>query len=236
MANLSKCALISRLAPAVVLLLAGCAGDHDAKPGVYAANSIAELEQTKFSDTRPVEYHLEPNDAVSIKVYGEPDMSAERVTLDQSGVVNINFIGPVHAAGLTTEQLSGVLREKLLTQLRSPQVAVNLVEYGSQKVTVEGSVPRPGIFEVNPGTTLLGVLATAGDPDRFARVRKIVIFRNDEAGRTVALFDLHEIRDGKMIDPVVKGNDRIVVGVSGTSRFYQDLISLIPAAAIFSRY
>ena len=39
-----------------------------------------------------------------------------------------------------------------------------------------------------------------------------------------------------MIDPVLQGNDRVVVGVSGGGRAYQDLLSLIPAIAIFSKF
>lgn len=224
------------LAAALSVALAGCAGDHDARPGIYEGQTLAQMAQTKFDEVNPAEYRLGPNDAISIKVYGEPDMSSERITLDQSGAINMAFIGAVHAAGLTTQGLTDLLHEKLKTSLLNPQVAVNLVEYGSQKVTVEGSVAHPGIYELNPGTTLLGALATAGDPDRFARVRKIVIFRNDGSGRTVALFDLHDIRAGTMIDPVIKAHDRIVVGVSGASRFYQDLIGIIPAAAIFAHF
>ena len=224
------------LVSVVALVLAGCAGDHRAKPGVYSAISLAELAQTKFNEDRPADYHLGANDAISIKVYGEPDMSSDRVTLDQSGVINIPYAGAVHAAGLTTQQLSAVLHDKLISAIRVPQVAVNLVEFGSQKVTVEGSVARPGIYEIPPGTTLLGALASAGDPDRLARARDIVILRNDEQGRTVALFDLHEIRSGKMIDPVMKANDRVIVGISGGSRLYQDLINVIPVFALFTKF
>jgi polysaccharide export outer membrane protein len=163
-------------------------------------------------------------------------MSSDRLVIDQSGTINVDFVGNLNVAGMTAGELSAALTQKLAKDIRNPQVAVNVVEFGSQRVTVEGSVVHPGIYVVPPGTTLLGALATAGDPDRFGRVRKIVIFRKESAGRTVALFDLHAIRDGRMMDPVVKANDRIIVGVSGDSRLYQDLLQLVPAFAIFSRF
>jgi polysaccharide export outer membrane protein len=233
---MSKRSLGNALLIAAIAGLGGCAGDHNAKPGVYQGATLSAFGQTSFVAQNPTEYRLEPNDVVSIKVYGEPDMSSERVVIDPSGTINIDFVGNLHASGLTAAEFSAALRQQLASHIRDPQVAVNLVEYGSQRVTVEGSVVHPGVFVVPPGTTLLGALASAGDPDRFGRVRKIVIFRNEPSGRTVALFDLHQIRSGAMIDPVVKGNDRIIVGVSGTSRFYQDLLQLVPAAAIFAKY
>ena len=236
MTNVSKRTLILALTPTLALALAGCGGDHPPQPGVYSATPLAQLAQTAFSESQPVEYHLNANDAISIQVYGEPDISTTRVTIDQSGIVNVNFVGGVHAAGLTCKQLSELLNQKLLGSLRTPQVSVNLVEYGSQKITVEGSVMHAGIFELQPGTTLLGAVASAGGVDRMARVREVAIFRTDETGRTVALFDLHAIRSGKMIDPVLKTNDRVVIGVSGSKQLYQDLLQVLPVAGLFTRF
>jgi len=91
------------------------------------------------------------------------------------------------------------------------------------------------VFTIPPGTTLLSALALAGEPDRLGMVRQIVVFRTDAQGRSVALFDLRQIRAGKMIDPVLQANDKVVVGTSGLGRAYQDLLTLIPALAIFTR-
>jgi polysaccharide export outer membrane protein len=233
--NRSGRALVLVALAATTLGLGGCAGDKQPTAGVYAPEKSDLLGQATLSDAVPVTYQLGVNDSIQIKVFGEPELSFDRVLINQAGNFNMAFLGDVHAAGLTVTDLTTRVRAELGKHLVNPQVSINLVGYGSQRITVEGSVVHPGIFELVPGTTLLGALATAGDPDRFARVKSIAIIRTDEKGRLLAVVDLHAVRAGKMIDPVLQANDHIVVGVSGGSRFYQDMIGLIPAAVIFSR-
>ena len=222
----------------LVLALGGCltGGDRRADPGRFAAVANAAYGQTGYSSEAPTEYRIGPNDSLQIKVYGEPDLSFEKLIVNQNGKINLPFAGEVPASGKTTSELTATLRQVLSRHLLQPQLSVNVIEYGSQRITVEGSVTRSGMFVVPPGTTLLGALALAGEPDRLGLVRQIVVFRTDAQGRSVALFDLRAIRSGKMIDPVLQGNDRVVVGVSGGGRAYQDLLSLIPAIAIFSKF
>lgn len=224
------------LAGVLGLLVSGCSGDRRATPGPITAMPIAALGQSGFAVDPPADYQLGARDVVEVKVYGEPDLSFSRLAISQKGEISMPFVGEVRAAGLTTTELTAQLRAALSRHLIQPQIAVNVVEYGSQRITVEGSVTRAGVFIAAPGTTLLGALAMAGEPDRLGLIRQIAIFRNDAQGRSVALFDLHEIRAGRMIDPVLQGNDRVVVGVSGLGRAYQDLLQAIPAAALFTRF
>jgi polysaccharide export outer membrane protein len=221
---------------AACLAVSGCAGDRRATAGIYAPTATAHDGQSRFSIDMPTDYRLGANDVIEVKVYGEPDLSYERLAVSQRGTLNVPFIGEIKAAGLTTAELADSLRTGLGRHLRDPQLSVNLVEYGSQRITVEGSVTHAGVFTVPPGTTLLGALALAGEPDRLGTIRQIVVIRTDAEGRSLALFNLREVRAGRMIDPVLQANDRVIVGTSGLSRAYQDILSLAPLAAIFTRF
>lgn len=227
---------IGALALALVAALGGCHGDTNAIPGPLAARTFAELGQSGFADQQPANYHLGANDAIEVRVYGEPDISAAHLLIGTAGTISLPIGGEIQAAGLTTAELQQSIRKALRRSLVDPQVAVNILEYGSQRITVEGSVTRSGVFAVAPGTTLLGALALAGEPDRFGRVQAIAVFRTDATGRSVALFNLHAVRAGQMIDPVLQGNDRVVVGLSAGSRLYSDLLQLVPALALFTRF
>ena len=220
----------------ISLWLTACAGDYRATPGVYAPTRSDVLGQQSLKIDAPTMYRLGVNDAVQVRVVGEPDLTFDKIVIGQDGSFNLAYLGNVHAAGLTVAELTENVRVGLTKFIVTPEVAVNLVDYGSQKITVEGSVVHPGIYELPPGTTLLGALATAGDPDRLARTREIEIIRSDDQGRMMALIDLHAVRAGKTIDPVLQANDRIIVGVSGSARGYQDFLALVPAAAIFTRF
>jgi polysaccharide export outer membrane protein len=227
---------LAGVAGIVCFSLAACSGDRRATPGQYTPATAAALGQDHFSTDVPADYRLGPNDVVELKVYGEPDLSYQHLSVSQRGTLNLPFVGETKAAGLTTAELAGNLRTLLGRHLREPQLSVNLVEYGSQRVTVEGSVTHSGIFTMTPGTTLLGALALAGEPDRLGKIRQIAVIRTDAEGRSVALFDLRAVRSGKMIDPVLQANDRVIVGSSGLARAYQDFLSLVPAFAIFTRF
>jgi len=229
-------ALAAPLACGLALSLAACGGDRAAMPGRVSIAPADVLGQSQYAVDAPTDYRLGPNDAVQIKVYGEPDLSFDKVFVNQRGTISFPFAGEVRASGLTTAELAQQIARGLGRHVLQPQVAVNLVEYGSQRIVVEGSVARSGVFVVPPGTTLLGALAMAGEPDKLARVKEIAVFRTDAQGRSVALFDLRQVRAGKMIDPVLQGNDRVVVGMSGSSRAYQDLLSLVPVFALFTRF
>jgi polysaccharide export outer membrane protein len=195
------------------------------------------MGQQALTTQAPTSYRLGVNDAVQVRVAGEPDLSFDRVVISQDGSFNLAYMGAVHASGLTIGELTEKIRDGLKKYIISPEVAVNLVEYGSQKITVEGSVAHPGIYELPPGTTLLGALATAGDPDRLARAKEIEIIRTDDKGPMMALVDLHAVRAGKMIDPVLQANDRVIVGVSASARGYQDVLSVLPSAVLlFTRF
>jgi polysaccharide export outer membrane protein len=222
---------------AIPLGLAACVGDYHATPGVYAPTASAALGQQRLTVQAPTSYRLGVNDSIQVRVAGEPDLSFEKIVISQDGSFNLAYLGGVHASGLTVAELTDKIREGLKKYIISPEVAVNLVEYGSQRITVEGSVNHPGIFELPPGTTLLGALATAGDPDKLARAKEIEIIRTDEKGQMMALVDLHAVRAGKMIDPVLQANDRVIVGVSASARGYQDMLAVLPSAVlIFTRF
>ena len=62
----------------------------------------------------------------------------------------------------------------------------------------------------------------------------MAIFREAPQGLTVAKFDYRAVQQGTMIDPVLQPGDRVVVGTSGLSQFWQDVLKTLPAFAIFT--
>lgn len=50
----------------------------------------------------------------------------------------------------------------------------------------------------------------------------------------VAVFDLSAIRRGEMADPVMLGDDVVVVDTSRLSARYRDIIEILPALSVFN--
>ncbi|MFV0643351.1 MAG: polysaccharide export protein, partial [Sphingomonadaceae bacterium] len=94
---------------------------------------------------------------------------------------------------------------------------------------------RPGVYKFQPGARLSSALSMAEGPARVARLKQVVVFRQDEQGMSIALFDYRKVRQGTQPDPLIHPRDRIVVGISTLSQFWQDVVQTVPALALFTR-
>jgi polysaccharide export outer membrane protein len=108
------------------------------------------------------EYMLGPDDQLKIWALGAEELSKDPVRVDPAGFLDLPQIGRVQAAGLTLDQLRGKLIERLRESVRQPQVSIDVVNFGSQPVSVIGSVTTPGVHQLRGHKTLVEVLALAG--------------------------------------------------------------------------
>ncbi|MGH6828232.1 MAG: polysaccharide biosynthesis/export family protein [Rhizomicrobium sp.] len=174
------------------------------------------------------DYRIGAQDTLAIEVFGVPELSETAVQVDNAGTIAMPLIGRVSAVGLTTSELSeriaGELNQKFV---KNPVVTVTIKDAASQKITVDGSVTQPGVYEIPAHTTLTQAVALAKGPDNVADIHSVSIVRNGPGGRTVSIFDLDAIHDGKAMDPAVEANDEIVVDTSGSRKFVRDFGSVL---------
>ncbi|HEV2080919.1 MAG TPA: polysaccharide biosynthesis/export family protein [Brevundimonas sp.] len=181
------------------------------------------------------EYRIGATDKLSVTVFQVPDLSFPEIVVDASGNIQMPMIGSVQAAGLTPNQLSGDIARRLGERyLRNPQVTVTVKEAASQKVTVDGAVKRPGVYEMRGRTTLLQAVAMAEGPAPAADIQSVAVFRTVGGQRMVAVFDLAAIRNGAASDPVLLGDDVVVVDTSRLNATLREAIATLPALSIFT--
>lgn len=179
-------------------------------------------------------YRIGPQDKINITVFQEPELSLQDVQVDAGGNILLPLIGTVVAGGRTTAELSEEIAQRLDSRfLVDPQVSVIVASSVSQKVTVEGSVTEPGVYEVRGQTSLLEALAMAKGPSRVAALEQVAVFRTVNGQRMGALFNVKAIRRGEALDPEIKGNDTVVVGLSNVKAVWRDVLAAAPALAIF---
>lgn len=199
------------------------------------ATPASALGQDEYSSAAPTLYRLRATDKISVNVYREPDLSLEEVAIGLDGEVGLPLLGSVGAAGMTTSELADDVEQRLRAAgVKDPQVAINLTDAASHRVTVEGGVEDPGVYAFQPGDRLSAALALADGPTRVANLREVAIFREGEGGIAVAKFDYRAVSQGAMIDPVLEPGDRVVVGLSGLSQFWQDFLRALPAFGLFT--
>ena len=181
-------------------------------------------------------YKIGPLDVLDVAVFKVPDLS-KTVQVGEDGTITYPLVGQVQAAGRTAHELEVDLKQKLGEKyLRSPQITVLVKEYNSQRVTISGAVKTTGVYAVKGRTTLLQVIAMAGDIDGSTASGDIVVFRNVDGQRAAARFEADSIKNGKVDDPEVLPGDVIVVDTSATKVALSNVLRVLPlatSAAIF---
>lgn len=191
------------------------------QPGAYGPGGPAV--PTRFEESLDA-YYIGPRDLLEVKVFEVEELSA-KVRVNRRGSITLPLIGPVPVAGRTITQVEDLIEDYLAKEyLQDPHVAVFIEEFASQKVTVEGYVKKPGVFAMEGQTTLLQAIALAGGVDDIADTDEVFVFRNPYGGnRTVLEFDLDDIEDGKVRDPLLQGTDIVVVDSSSGRRLMRDV-------------
>jgi polysaccharide export outer membrane protein len=195
------------------------------------------LQMSQEVATPTAEYRIGVGDKLSVRVFQVADLSFEELVVDTSGNINLPLIGAVRGAGRTAGEMSTDIASRLAARyLRDPQVTVTIMEAASQKITVDGAVTKPGVYEMRGSTSLLQAVAMAEGPSRVADLTKVAVFRTIDGRRSVALFDLSAIRQGRASDPQVLGDDVIVVDISRLSSGLREAVGALPALAAFAYF
>lgn len=216
------------IATAVLAALSAAVGPARAAP----VEPIAQ-----FAATPVQEYRIGAFDRLNISVFQVPDLTFEKLQVDAAGNIQLPVIGVVPAAGRTTQELSVELARRLSeSYLQNPQVTVIVAEAASQKVTVDGAVVQPGVYQMMGRTTLLQAVAMAKGPHRSANLSRVAVFRQVEGRRMVAVYDLKAIRRGRAEDPQILGDDVVVVDSSAVNTTIREVLGAMPAFAIFRPY
>lgn len=107
------------------------------------------------------QYVLGPDDQVKVWVLGMDEISDKPMRIDPSGNIDLPLVGQIHAGGRTVQQLKAELTERFSKEVLKPEVSVEIVEYGSQPVSVMGAVNHPGIHQLQGSKTLMEVISMA---------------------------------------------------------------------------
>ncbi len=182
-------------------------------------------------------YRIGVLDVLSIRVFQEPELTFEEIAVDASGTINFPFVGQINAADKTPYELSTEI-EAILGQeyIRNPQVVVGVVTSAAQRVTVDGQVAEPGVYEVAGSSSLVEAIARAQGLTDTAVDDEVIVFREVEGERYGAVFNLKHIREGRVADPQILGGDRIVVGYSAVRGVFREFLRVAPILNVFTRF
>jgi len=203
------------------------------RPSVGLATTVPGNPQTMVHMD---EYQIGAFDLLEITVFQVAEMSRV-VRVNSRGLISLPLVGAIEAGGLTAQELETSLAKKLGEgYLQDPQVSVFIKEYVSQRVTIEGSVLKAGVYPIVGHTTLLQAIAMASGVDTIANENQVKIFREKAGTRDTLVFDLEAIRSGKTSDPIIKGNDVVVVEKSPTRSAVKTVTDTVRGILSFGRF
>lgn len=211
-----------------IAILAGCGS---APPPNLTYGGLAAPDSSLRRDGERMT--VAPLDILEIKVFGVADLNGD-YQVDPEGRIKFPLIGIMQADGYSAFDLALQIEQKLAEGfLQDPQVTVRISEASGALLTVEGAVAKPGMYPVRGDVTLLQAIAVSGGPTRTADPSRVVIFRTIGGQRMAAGFDLEKIRTGEAEDPLVYGNDIIVMDGSGFREGFDDFIRTVPLLGLF---
>ncbi|MDB5980190.1 MAG: putative polysaccharide export protein [Pseudomonas sp.] len=136
------------------------------------------LLPTAYAADTGAQYKLGSGDELSITVFGEEELSFEKIRLNDAGTFSYPFLGDVAAKGLTPSQVEKLIVDGLKKgYLVDPKVSVNQITYRS--IYINGEVQKPGGYPFEPGLTLAKAIALGGGLTERASIKRVTIVRGD---------------------------------------------------------
>jgi len=221
----------------LMMLLAACNSSGGTRNMAAPGTGLPAPDTTSASGAYrgATDYRVGPQDLLAISVFGVQELAKE-VRVNSNGQISLPLIGGVMAGGRTIPELEAELARKYSDGfLQKPQVSVFVKEFTSQRVTLEGAITNPGIYPITGKTTLLQAIALAGGiDDKSADLGGIVLMRQVAGKRMAAAYDLRQVRKGVIDDPLIYGDDIIVVEQSASKTALRRFIESIPVLGVFN--
>lgn len=156
------------------------------------------------------EFIIGPGDVLNINVWKNDELTRE-VPVRPDGRITLPLLGDIPAAGMTANELKGVLEQSFVKYISNPEVTVIVAQVNSYKIFVQGMVANPGTYPISGRTTLVQAISLAGGFNEFADRGGIVILRSVAGGSERIKVNYNDIVDGDRPDVALQPGDTIII-------------------------
>ncbi|WP_375584151.1 SLBB domain-containing protein [Cyclobacterium xiamenense] len=181
----------------------------------YSKNRRLTFEPSVNMAT-PRTYILGPGDEVYIDIYGQSERYYE-AAVSPEGQLILENIGPISVSGLTLEEATNVIRNRLstfYTGLKGNRpttfLQLNLGNVRTIKVHLVGEVRLPGTFTLSAFSSVFNALYAAGGPNENGSMRQVRLIREGNEIAEIDIYDFLTKGDPSMND-MLKDQDMILV-------------------------
>ncbi|AHF14222.1 capsule polysaccharide transporter [Niabella soli DSM 19437] len=141
----------------------------------------------------PKNYVIGPDDELLVDLTGNNEASY-RTKVSPEGYISLQYVGRIAVGGLTIEAATDKIRSlmsRTYPALRSggTQLAINIGNIKSIRVTINGEVTKPGTYTLPSLATVFNALYASGGPNENGSFRNIQVIRNNNVIATVDVYD-----------------------------------------------
>ncbi len=184
-----------------------------------AARSRVESESEEEAAILPYynnylrEYHLGPEDVISVEVFGQANYSKTGIVIPPTARISYPLIpGGVFVGGKNVDQVAAEIKQKLDEYIIDPQVTVTIEKVGSARYSVLGKVESPGVKVMNRRYNLYEAIAEAGGISKEGDKNRVLLIRLDPAnGFSQQVIDMEKVMKGQAEVPYLAPGDQIVI-------------------------
>ena len=184
-------------AGACSMLLGGCTASN--APELPPATFVAMQEGPGE------EYVIGPLDELTIHVWRNPELGAEKIQVRPDGRITIPLVKDLPAVGKTPAMLEDDIRRQLSQYIEDPLVSVIVTSFAgtfSQQIRIVGATEKPASVPYRANMTVLDAVIAVGGLSEFAAGNRAKLIRFDkQAGKqqeySLRLTDLLRHGDSK---------------------------------------
>lgn len=154
-------------------------------------------------------YRVAPGDLLTVDFGVSLDgrqLKAENVLVRPDGMITLNPVGDVRAAGYTTSDLDSILMIQYANVFREPRITIAVSKLAGNFVHVMGEVRAPGSYELMPNATVLQAIARAGGTTELASLGNVILMRRTGPSSLVA----RKVQSSQAIKHGLAGQDPYV--------------------------
>jgi polysaccharide export outer membrane protein len=223
---------VKKIPPIFVLLLGLIACSCSTRETTRESGSNVSSRAVSVPTSEVSSSPIRKGDQIQMSVWGYPEFTTN-TTVKETGTIVIPLVGEVLVAGLTKDQFSDMLRQRLSEYVKGEvRLTINIVSTAEQKISVFGAVTKPGSSPVTGEVSLLDLLISAGGFTDNSDLEHIKIWHaaeNSQANEVnlSSYLDSGNIRGIPILHPgdtiFVPKKENVVREVTG---FMQDLFYL----------
>jgi|GEM_PF-339337 len=142
------------------------------------------------TETAPANYYtLGTNDILEVRLWGYPELTRV-VVVQPDGMISLPLDGQMYAEGKNLEEVRIDIADelkKILTSLKSDQVSLTIINFGTINISVLGEVNAPGIYPLTGRADVLKAISAASGLTDKAGLVNVMIIKKDQTSLSVDL-------------------------------------------------